>query len=620
MDTHDTTLLNMDDYDPSIHVSLQPPIYVNYKGSVSSMAITHVDIASRKWIVWCSETNSCAKSFDDIWDVLAPHRPRTRGGRREIEENITIVCPSLFRLYGNHTNSYLRKSELRMYEWIEHARVAIDDGGRQLIFLPRDVFEDSVFGVPVQYSTNEQIIAQNILDFALESTMPSTMSATPEMEVSEEIDYDVSRDVDSHLVEDWPDTRDITESEEIESPSPITCCICFSEFEDFFDLQHDLLTYVPWKCIVQEGDDMLLTNVIIMPPCRRLEEDGVCAGCLRRWLNNYSNHPIGSLSSNVQCLFDGCMDEWKDVDVFAPILTLDEMKRLKAHAEKFKKRKVLSVPCKKCDADVCFDADGVINVSRGDLIQTCTTCSTHICYHCGTASIPGDHNPILRNHETNRDICGVCCGRYLPLPNKINNYFVPADCDNHRFKDGVMGIRNSDITAEMLANRVKELLHMSYEDSFMKCACCLTLLYRTEGCNRVKHCGAEMCAECGFRMYPNETCIGSSHFAEGGGRCHVFTMNEDYLNYGKDYALSTSHFPYAPAMCSSRCTNGDDCPSHHHEEASKVRSIIRIERHLVKMLESVDMPLRSRLYPEYLTKEEYDALNQLVRRYKKHIC
>ena len=119
-------------------------------------------------------------------------------------------------------------------------------------------------------------------------------------------------------------------------------------------------------------------------------------------------------------------------------------------------------------------------------------------------------------------------------------------------------------------------------------------------------------------MLPNETCLGSSHFVEGGGDCRLFTSNSDFSIYGRDYADPSD--PAAmnmPAMCCHSCTDGEDCRGARHRKAMLVRSRIRREIHIVNMLGSFNKSVRFRLYPTHLTDEQYRAMDGIIKRVQK---
>lgn len=318
----------------------------------------------------------------------------------------------------------------------------------------------------------------------------------------------------------------------------IECCVCMMTdldgliilVDDEYPTQSNGLP--PIATLSDCDPDINLTGTIFYCPCR---EHAVCCKCLRNIAMNFDNHPIGSKQSFISCpypfgegceSFNGLPYYFSHTDI-QKVLTVDEYQMYMNHSERFQFPGYEIVKCPRpvllnrgggdldnqismCGAWILVPHSIVKSVKPGNLILECDQnrdCLRRSCYHCHSIvrrtlqplfQVNDDDGLFGRVYTSGE--CDTCLtSTENSNPQSFNKYFYNPD---KTAKDGKpLFFRNEELTPQIVLTQLEEIA--SNENMNTRCFECLTVIYKTEQCNAITHCGIERCYACGRCSNPD---------------------------------------------------------------------------------------------------------------------
>ena len=289
----------------------------------------------------------------------------------------------------------------------------------------------------------------------------------------------------------------------IDDEDEMTCCVCMETMEEddlriFWD--DETVTVKGLSQLVDEEVDMIRdgTKVLLKSICGR---HFICSFCLHYLATSFgSNHPIGPRHPMIRCPypFEECLTPATAMPNYFPhalievLLDSQELELYRAHCQRYQFPGYELVECPRpsrfgttCGAGILVPMEEIEQAEMGRLIIRCDqnpSCRRKTCYHC--------RNLIHRS----RTWCDYCLtSTENEQSDGLNHYFYRP---GKRMSDGLPNLwRNNEITVELAVQQIMEIIEA--ERMEVKCTNCLTLMFKTEKCNALKHCGIERCYSCG---------------------------------------------------------------------------------------------------------------------------
>ncbi len=287
------------------------------------------------------------------------------------------------------------------------------------------------------------------------------------------------------------------------------CCVCMTaESDDVPALRDSQLGHL--LTLNDLDDDDLLQikgnarsgakQVLFLSSCEK-DEHVICNYCLHHLATSFGgNHPIGPLHAMIPCPypFDDCVTQITGLrNYFAhtmveKILNDDEIERYRAHVSRYQFPGFELIPCPRpsrygttCDAGILVSLDDIRTRAVGRLVIQCDqsiTCQRQTCYHCRSLV------------HRSMDYCESCViSTENANPGLSNCYFYRIDKVAGDGKPNLY--RNDELTEDIIIQQLLEIIAADRLE--IKCTECLTLMFKTELCNTLEHCGIERCYSCG---------------------------------------------------------------------------------------------------------------------------
>lgn len=267
-------------------------------------------------------------------------------------------------------------------------------------------------------------------------------------------------------------------------------------------------------------DDKIPDNLILPFPCNKHD---ICMECLRRILNDYSNHPINIHNSHVQCQYPFAIcEERLEHHHVKKILSEEQFLTYYKHADKYEFPGYKKIKCPgkywinqnsaftDCFSTILVNVSDIKKKEVGDLIMKCDTnisCLGKFCYHCNRALSYFQDSCLdckMKNENTN--------------PNSYNYFFNTPLAENESENDFLL-YKNEEITFDIAVSQLKMLIKDI--NSFYICPVCKIPMTKTEKCNGLSHHDIERCFVCGRIGQPIRGL--SNHWDENGiGGCYRF--------------------------------------------------------------------------------------------------
>ena len=397
---------------------------------------------------------------------------------------------------------------------------------------------------------------------------------------------------------------------EMDIEEEVSCCVCFVDQN------------VSLKDIVSLTDIQSLTetnaiklDTIIKSSC---ESHYICIECLRRIVNDYTNHPINENNSHVYCPypFDDCLTPAGTKNVFdhqsiLKILTIEEGRNFIEHADRFAFPgfTMINCPCiyygednTICNYPVLIENELITSANIGDLIVHChqnEKCCKYFCYHC---------RQEMSRYQSNCRMCKLTSenenpnifNRYLTKDILFENILyddidsddnISTNGQQHIFDETDYLFLNKEITIDIALKHIKNII-----ENNVHCICpiCKINLYKTEKCNGMKHHNIERCYACA-RIGDRISGLPNSHWnSDGYNGCYRFDYDRFVTRYVPEYE------------CNDSCHNHDigDCTKIEHElgikKLNKIRQKAIIYNFIKSLLPNIRYIVLNTLYELYV--------------------
>lgn len=390
-----------------------------------------------------------------------------------------------------------------------------------------------------------------------------------------------------------------------------SCCVCF-------DVIPTLVTNLNREKDLSLNDinidffeNKTIPNDILLLSC--CNKHYICINCLKRFVNNYENHPINENNSHIYCPypFEECLNKvgFKNIfihsDIHKILKTEEELNNYIIHSNQYEFPGYTIIKCpmtiidnKLCGANILIENEYLKIKGKGEIIlqcdqnnaclrRFCLTCKKTIsyqsvCYECIISY--ENENPRMYNY-------------FLNKKQKIINEIKHAEfsLENPYFENEYLYI-NGEITKEIAVKQILELIENV--DSYMICPICKVSLYKTEKCNGLSHHNIERCYACGRIGYKIKG-LGDHWSPNGISGCYRFDTDEFIKNNIKNY------------LClDSICTNHElgDCSNPEHKdginEIFKSRKKAYVYHTLISLLVDIRYDVYDELYNILKNKDE----------------
>jgi hypothetical protein len=387
----------------------------------------------------------------------------------------------------------------------------------------------------------------------------------------------------------------------------IECCVCMrSDLDDLvmvvdYDLPVNNNTGVhPIVTLPDCSSNALFNGTIFYANCRK---HGVCYSCLKRIALNFDNHPINHKQPFISCPYpfgDGCIADTGVPYYFShsdikKVLSDDEYQQYYNHAERFQFPGYEIVKCPRpvlvnndaqiaeCGAWILVPYELIQSTPRGHLVIECDqnlNCQRRSCYHCrgnvrrGFLNFLNNDNGFIGRIDTNGQ-CDTCLtSTENTNENAFNKYFY--NC-NKKLKDGKpIFFKNNELTLDIVLQQLEEIADS--DKMYSRCFECLTVIYKTEQCNTITHCGIERCYACG-RSGSYEVDLGDHWDVTGIKGCPRFDHSTFWNEWGN-----------CNFKCrESQCYNDDIGPCTVPDHTSGITEMIKLRKrahiyHAIKSL------------------------------------
>lgn len=402
----------------------------------------------------------------------------------------------------------------------------------------------------------------------------------------------------------------------------LECCVCIMSDIDGLAILVDNERQIqqngfhPFATLSDCDEDIPLEGTIFKSCCG---VHSICFNCLKTIAINFDNHPIGINYPLIKCPYPfngdtGCISPIGIPNYFShsdikKILNNNEFQMYLNHSERYQFPGYEIVKCPRpiilnddgigiCGAWILVPIDLIKKTSPGNLILECDQnpdCYRRSCYHC---------NSLIKHHGLERGArddglagtvqgAGIFCEYCITSkentnPKALNKYFYRSDkC----LKDGKsLFFRNEELTSDIVMPQLREIAES--EELFTRCFECLTIIYKTEQCNTITHCGIERCYVCG-RSGSCEQDLGDHWDVTGMRGCPRF----DHSNFWNEWG-----------DCEFKCREGycygDDigrCNIVAHKFGINEMNNIRKKAHIYHCIKS--------LLPELRDIIQYKAMN-----------
>lgn len=372
---------------------------------------------------------------------------------------------------------------------------------------------------------------------------------------------------------------------------PKECCICMIQESSnviAFDLN---LSDIPDEYVELAKTDFSATKFLFQSCCCESEEfqqqlHYVCSFCIHHLATSFgANHPVGIKNPMIPCPypFKDCITPTGIPNYFTHttierLLNVEEIDRYRAHVNRYQFPGFELVTCPRpsrygalCGAGILVSLETIQTTPVGKLIIRCDQsqqCQRFSCYHCHTLI-----------HRT-RNSCDYCATSIENTnPKLLNCYFQRQDKVAGDGKPNLY--RNDELTKDIIINHIKEIVNA--ERLEVKCTECSTLLYKTELCNTLEHCGIERCYSCG-RSGTTTKKLGDHWDSSGHKGCPRY-----------DQSIFWNTMNGCGFMCvEGECYGGDKGDCDKPEHASGISNMItaRKQAHIYHALKSLLPELR----------------------------
>jgi hypothetical protein len=373
------------------------------------------------------------------------------------------------------------------------------------------------------------------------------------------------------------------------------CCVCMAEEsselpalrqednENQLVSLNDLDAASVVLMLIKGGKNAGAAQLIVRSACK---EHAICTHCLHQLATSYGgNHPIGYKHPMIPCPypFKECVTIAGVANYFPhalieKILLPPDVERYRAHAARYQFPGFEVVPCPRparfgsmCGAGILVSLESIRSTPVGRLILHCdqvTECQRHTCYHCKSLV------------HRSRDYCDTCVMSMENTNPKLPNcYFHRLDKTAGDGKPNLY--RNEELTEEIVMSQLLEIANADRLE--VRCTECLTMMYKTELCNTLEHCGIERCFSCG----------------RSGTATRKLADHWDTGGYKGCPRFDHSAFWNVMAGCGFRCVEGEcyggaigDCRVAEHQPAIQCMINTRKRAHLYHALKSLLPELR----------------------------
>ena len=381
----------------------------------------------------------------------------------------------------------------------------------------------------------------------------------------------------------------------------LECCICreTTESKDFQILFKEN-TQIPiklseYQCspnLEQSNQHPKVPNNTIFKSC--CDKHSICYECLYRIATNYDNHPIGQSQSLIQCpdpFEQPCLNDHGFPHYFThssieKILSKEDFQMYMNHADRYQFPGYELVRCPRpissrsgntleCGAGMLIPLETIKTAKAGYLIMICDQnedCGQRrTCYHC---------QQLVARYAIVCDFCVTSTEN--TNPRALNRYFYR---NNKKIKDGQSPFyRNHELTKTIACDQLYEMIKS--DKLYIRCMECLTVMYKTEQCNTLTHCGIERCYACG-RSGTFEQDLGDHWDGNGVSGCPRW----DYSHYWTDYAK-------CKFICKENECYNDElgiCNVESHQEGIQQMIELRKKAHIYHAINSLMPSLKTEI-------------------------
>lgn len=394
----------------------------------------------------------------------------------------------------------------------------------------------------------------------------------------------------------------------------------------------------PIATLADCDSEIKFEGTIFYAPCRK---HGICYECLRRLALSFDNHPVGQRHPYVQCPYPfegGCVSAMQTPCYFnhtdiQKILTEHEYEMYRNHVDRFQFPGYEIIKCPRpvlinnqlnddmigeCGAWILVPHEIVQTSTPGNLVLECNQnpdCLRRTCYHC-RSNIRVNGFRRFHNNVDNEDalvigydpdaVCEVCITNVENTnPMTYNKYFYNPE---KRMKDGkCLFFRNNELDIKTVVTQLEEMAES--DNMYSRCFECLTVIYKTEQCNTITHCGIERCYACG-RSGSHDQDLGDHWDTNGIKGCPRF----DHSTFWNDVA-----------RCDFRCRESycysdemGPCVMADHQHGISKLIEVRKRAHIYHALKSLLAEHRKRVIEYILTTSTSN--NKLLKLLPRYDC
>lgn len=389
------------------------------------------------------------------------------------------------------------------------------------------------------------------------------------------------------------------------------CCICFES-------KPTLRTNLNKNDLSLNDIDINkveLSNDILLLSC--CNEHYICVECLRRYVNNYENHPINENNSHVYCPypFKECVNNmgFKNIfnhsDIKKIFKSKNELDNYELHSNQyiFPGYTVIKCPLEisntKCGSEILISNEDLKTKEKGELVLICdqnVSCLRKFCFTC------------KKNISYYAPNCQECLVAYENESPNMYNYFFNKKKTLSDTKDDIIEKTylesdylyiNGEITKEIALTQLLELIENV--DSYMICPICKISLYKTEKCNGLSHHHIERCYACGRIGYKIKGL--DVHWSyDGINGCYRFDTDIYVNKYIKNYKCIDSF-----------CSNHEigDCTYPDHKQGIidmfNSRKKAYIYHSLMSLLANIRYDVYDELYDTLKTQNKNELIDLL---------
>lgn len=365
------------------------------------------------------------------------------------------------------------------------------------------------------------------------------------------------------------------------------CIVCFNE------MYCEMLANGLYASIIDL--ERINNNGYVFLSCCLKDDHFICKRCLRSLALNFDNHMINNSNSRMYCPYmGGCVygHDYKNYfnhgDI-SKVLSRDEFLLYSRHAQRFKNPGFESLKCTKCSNTILVSKHDINRMDSGSLAIYCDKylCSAKFCYTC--------KNDVGIFQSS----CKVCeIQGEKTNPHAFNKYFYkPLDNRNAPLHDQEnYFFRNSELNTEIVLTQISEIVTNEY----VRCPICLVKMYKSEQCNGMAHCGAEVCYVCNRKSTEKL----HDHWSEEGRLgCYRFESSPILQRMVPDYEC-------VDGLCFGHDIG--ECKNEDHVDGAKKMVEFRKKNIIYHMLKSLQEPFRDSLIETMREKDEYKHIRKFL--------